>query len=68
MTLLCFCGSEISISRYNLGYRKCLKCGDIKALEERNSWSIVPMHKGNYMPVLSKKDLIGINNKGGIVK
>lgn len=30
----CDCGAPISIDRANLGYKKCLKCGDLQAASE----------------------------------
>jgi hypothetical protein len=30
--------------------------------------TVVPMHKSNYMLITDTDDLIGINNKGGLVK
>lgn len=62
------CQGEFSADRYALGYRVCLDCGDSQAVEARKSWCIAPMHKSNYMLFTNKDDLIGINNKGGLVK
>ena len=62
------CGEDIEPKRYALGYRVCLWCGEDEAKAERASWCIAPMHKGNYMLITDKDDLVGLNNKGGIVK
>ena len=62
----CEFGGEIPIGRLDLGYTLCLKCGDIKAKARR--FTIVPMHKSNYVAVFNRSDLLGINNKGGLVK
>ena len=62
------CGDDIEPKRYALGYRVCLWCGEDEAKAERASWCIAPMHKGNYMLITDKDDLVGLNNKGGIVK
>lgn len=62
------CGEEMNPSRRALGYRICLDCGDKTAKQERKSWTIVPMHKSNYMRVNNRSDLLGINNKGGMVR
>ena len=62
------CGEDIEPRRYALGYRVCLWCGEDEAKAERASWCIAPMHKGNYMLITDKDDLVGLNNKGGIVK
>lgn len=62
------CGEEVNPQRRSLGYRICLECGDRNAKQERKSWTIVPMHKSNYMRVNNRSDLLGINNKGGMVR
>lgn len=62
----CGCGEEIDIRRYRLGYRVCLACGDKEA--KARKFTIVPMHKSNYVAVFDRSDLLGINNKGGLVK
>jgi ribosomal protein L37AE/L43A len=62
------CGDEVAPQRYALGIYVCLSCGEKNALSERKSWCIAPMHKSNYMRITDKNDLIGLNNKGGLVK
>jgi hypothetical protein len=62
------CGETFSAARRNAGYHLCLFCGDDAAREERKGWCIAPMHKSNYMLFTNPADLIGINNKGGLVK
>ena len=62
----CKCGNEISEGRYALGYILCLVCGEAQAKERK--FTVVPMHKSNYILVTSKADLVGLNNKGGLVK
>lgn len=62
------CGEEFSARRLSIGYRICLDCGEQSAKHERKSWTIVPMHKSNYMRVNNRSDLLGINNKGGMVR
>lgn len=62
----CSCGEEIDVRRYELGYTTCLVCGDKQARERK--FTIVPMHKSNYVAVFDRSDLLGINNKGGLVK
>lgn len=66
MEILCDCGEEISIKRFELGYRTCLKCGDVEARKRR--FTVAPMHKSNYVLVSNRDDLVGLNNKGGMVK
>lgn len=60
------CGEDFSQKRYDLGFKTCLSCGDIEA--KKHKFTIVPMHKSNYVPVFRKEDLQGINNKGCQVK
>jgi hypothetical protein len=43
------CGDDVHISRWTLGYRVCLFCGEDRAVAERSSWCIVQEYgKGNY--------------------
>lgn len=59
------CGTEqIASARYQLGYRTCLKCGEVSA--GKRKFTVVPMHKSNYVVISNKKELKGINNKGGL--
>ena len=51
-------------ARYQLGYRSCLKCGEVTA--GKRKFTVVPMHKSNYVVISNKKELKGINNKGGL--
>ena len=60
------CGDEIDYRRWALGYKFCLFCGEEHARAVKRC--IVPMHKSNYMLITDHADLIGINNKGGLVK
>jgi hypothetical protein len=60
------CNEKIPKGRYDLGYRLCLEHGDVVA--NRVVRCVVPMHKSNYMLVTNQADLIGVNQKGGIVK
>jgi hypothetical protein len=60
------CNERIPKGRYDLGYRLCLEHGDVVASKVVRC--IVPMHKSNYMLVTNQADLIGVNQKGGIVK
>lgn len=62
----CECGEEVDARRIALGYQCCLSCGDKLARERK--FTIVPMHKSNYVAVFDRADLLGINNKGGLVK
>ena len=60
------CGSTYATDRFTIGYLFCLPCGDEVARNVKRT--VVPMHKSNYMLVTNHADLIGINNKGGLVK
>lgn len=62
------CGDEVAEARANLGFKLCLFCGEERAREERMGWCVAPMHKSNYTLITNRADLIGLNNKGGLVK
>ena len=66
--ICCDCGDDFPSDRAALGYRTCMFCGEDRAKTERASWTIAPLHKSNYMLWTDPRDLIGINNKGGLVK
>ena len=64
---LCWhCGEDVAGERWALGYRLCLSCGEEVAREVKHC--VVPMHKSNYVLATSVEFLVGVNNKGGIVK
>lgn len=58
--------TPINPRRVEAGYDTCLPCGETKAKKRRHT--IVPMHKSNYMVITDKRDLMGINNKGGFYR
>ena len=60
------CGDAVPAARVALGRRLCLPCGEEHARQERAGWTIAPLHKSNYMLLTDKRDLHGINNKGGL--
>ena len=60
------CRGPVDPRRVALGRRLCLPCGEEHARQERQSWTIAPLHKSNYMLLTSREDLKGINNKGGL--
>lgn len=62
------CGEEFDFRRLTAGYKICLECGEQKAINARKSWCIAPMHKSNYQLITNRQELIGLNNKGGLVK
>lgn len=64
----CWCGADVAPLRWQIGYRTCKVCGEEEARAERDGWCVAPMHKSNYVLVTNPHDLIGFNNKGGLVK
>lgn len=62
------CGDTYTQARSNAGYDTCLVCGDKAAVAARQSWTVAPLHKSNYMLITNRDDLKGINNKGGLIK
>ena len=58
--------AEHVLERFRLGYGLCLPCGEIIAKELK--FTVLPMHKSNYIACFNMADLKGINNKGGLVK
>ena len=58
------CSEAVAPARYNLGYHSCLKCGQVTA--GKRKFTVVPMHKSNYVVISNKQELKGINNKGGL--
>lgn len=54
--------------RADLGYDICTSCGDQYAVDQRKSWCVAPMHKSNYTLITNRDELVGLNNKGGLVK
>lgn len=64
MSLPCkHCEEFIPAERVALGYMLCISCAEKHP--QKVTRTIVPMHKSNYMPITDKRDLKGINNKGG---
>lgn len=57
---------EVAAKRSEAGYRTCLRCGEADARRVRHT--IVPMHKSNYVVITDRRDLMGINNKGGFYR
>ena len=60
------CGDTYPFERWALGYKFCLECGE--RLAKQRKFTVVPMHKSNYIACFNMADLKGINNKGGLVK
>lgn len=62
------CDMPYAPARAALGYTTCLKCGDMAAAVLRSTWTIAPLHKSNYQLITDPTLLVGVNNKGGLVK
>lgn len=58
--------TPVDLRRYKAGYVTCLPCGEEEA--KRVKHTIVPMHKSNYTVITDRRDLMGINNKGGFYR
>lgn len=55
------CGDTFSRARKSIGYKLCMPCGDGQAKQRQHT--IVPMHKGNYLPITDMNDLKDLNPK-----
>jgi hypothetical protein len=62
------CGDVFGEARFKIGYAVCLSCGDEIASLKTKQYTVAPMHKSNYILVINREDLKGLNNKGGLVK
>ena len=56
----------VALKRVEAGFITCLRCGEADARRVRHT--IVPMHKSNYVVITDRRDLMGINNKGGFYR
>jgi len=67
MSIVCRkCQREFDSRRALVGYVTCLPCGEVEAKGIKHC--IVPMHKSNYVVITDRRDLMGINNKGGFYR
>ena len=57
---------EVAPRRVEAGFITCLRCGEADAKKVRHT--VVPMHKSNYVVISDRRDLAGINNKGGFYR
>jgi len=57
---------KVPYQRWKLGFSTCLPCGEEQAKAVKHT--VAPLHKSNYMLFTNRQDLVGINNKGGLVK
>jgi len=55
------CGEIYPIERMRIGFALCLPCGDELAKERK--FTIVPMHKSNYVAVTNHLDIKQLNPK-----
>lgn len=60
------CGNTYAAERLAIGYAICMPCGN--DLASKVVRTVAPMHKSNYVLITDKSDLVGLNNKGGLVK
>lgn len=60
------CGSEIEPAERGLITSLCKPCGEKQSKQQKHT--VVPMHKSNYVLVLDRELLTGVNQKGGLVK
>lgn len=60
------CGVTYDAMRLRLGYAVCCSCGD--EIAKKVVRTVAPMHKSNYVLITDRADLVGLNNKGGLVK
>ena len=59
---LCRCGDCEDCHAYKL------HMAEREARAREMKFCIVPMHKSNYMVITDRRDLMGINNKGGFYR
>jgi ribosomal protein L37AE/L43A len=57
---------QVAAKRVEAGFITCLRCGEADAKKVRHT--VVPMHKSNYVVISDRRDLMGINNKGGFYR
>jgi ribosomal protein L37AE/L43A len=55
------CDESYPLERMHLGYAVCLPCGDEIAKSRR--FTVVPMHKSNYVAVTNHLDIKQLNPK-----
>lgn len=52
----CVCGESFPITRFKLGYKTCLTCGDKEAKLRKHT--IVPVPKSNYVYAHDPRDVL----------
>ena len=55
------CDESYTLERMKLGYTVCLPCGD--EIAKSRKFTVVPMHKSNYVAVTNAVDLKELNPK-----
>ena len=60
------CGAAVNPARVAIGYNVCLPCGEHRARQRKHT--IAPLHKSAYIVITDRRDLFGINNKGGFYR
>jgi hypothetical protein len=58
--------TEVSAPRLSRGALDCDDCAEITA--RKRKFTVLPMHKSNYQVPANRDELIGFNNKGGLVR
>jgi hypothetical protein len=56
----------VPAARWQLGYFTCLICGEAEARAVIHT--VLPLHKSNYMMPANREEIVGFNNKGGLVR
>ena len=68
MKVICdYCGEYYPAARRDLGYRTCLDCGELHALQEKDAKAkcvTIAYNKGPYMLITSKESVKGIFKVG----
>jgi hypothetical protein len=59
--MICLCGDAVHPQRWELGYRSCLKCGEVASKQVKHC--LVPMNKVAYMLVTNMETLKQLNPK-----
>lgn len=57
------CGNPVSALRWErAGMHTCLPCGDVAAKQARQSWTVCPIPKSNYILITDHTLLQGLNS------
>ena len=58
--------TEVPAPRQSRGAIDCDDCAEAMARKRRHT--VLPMHKSNYQVPANRAEIIGFNNKGGLVR